>query len=780
MRLTPKQLIAAVLAFAAVVTGAVYIGRSIVQRGQSEFRSPDSTRDAASAAYAAPGACAACHGQIASTYSRTGMGRSFSKVRPATAQLAANSRLYHEASGRHYAMLERDGKLYQRRHEIGVDGQETNAVEFEAHYVVGSGNHARTFLHKQPDGRLLEMPVSWYAERGGFWAMSPGYDRPDHRDFRRLINEDCMSCHNGYPRGAVANDGNGPKFPDALPEGIDCERCHGPGQAHIDAIQTGDVARGRRAIANPATFERERQLETCMQCHLEPTSSPLPFQIRRYENPALSYTPGKALGDYFMYFDHAPGSGRDDKFEIAGGAYRLRKSACFQRSEMTCVTCHNPHDIPRGAAAVEHYVAVCRSCHETVHGGGVPKVQGAGPRETCLDCHMPKRRTDDAVHVTMTDHYIQRRRPPGDLLAPRKETDNFEHGEYRSEVIAYYPSNLPATPENELYLALAQVQQGSNLAKGIPQLEQAIQNHKPERPEFSYELARAYAKTSNEDAVIRWSEDALRRDATFAPALKELAAAAARTGRFVQAAQALEKAVALQPKDADALADLGNVYVQLSRVDEAQQVLRRALLLDPALPIANNTMGLAAVKNGDPDAAETYFRAAIRHQPDLAEARNNLGNLLAGRRSYAEAGYQFEKAIRSNPDYAEARHSYGMVLALTQSYAKAVVELRKAIELAGRPTGSPGEQRRRSMLVQARTDLGGVLTAMGRTDEAAREYQLAIQVDSSAYDAHLALGTLLARRGRTADARRHLTAAMESPDPQTRGAAAAALSAVAR
>ena len=101
--------------------------------------------------------------------------------------------------------------------------------------------------------------------------------------------------------------------------------------------------------------------------------------------------------------------------------------------------------------------------------------------------------------------------------------------------------------ENELYLALAQVQQGSNLAAGIPRLEQAIEKHKPRRAEFYYELARAYAKTSSHDNAIRWSEEALRRDASFTPALKELAAAAMTTGRLTQAAQALEKAVDAPP-----------------------------------------------------------------------------------------------------------------------------------------------------------------------------------------------------------------------------------------
>ena len=127
-------------------------------------------------------------------------------------------------------MVVRDGKLYQRRHQIGFDGKEANAIEFEARLRVGSGNHARTFLHRNPDGRLLQLPVSWYAERGGYWAMSPGYDRPSHLDFRRPIDAGCMSCHNAYPRTPVEDDGVGPRFGDALPEGIDCQRCHGPGR----------------------------------------------------------------------------------------------------------------------------------------------------------------------------------------------------------------------------------------------------------------------------------------------------------------------------------------------------------------------------------------------------------------------------------------------------------------------------------------------------------------------------------------------------------------------
>ena len=692
------------------------------------------TRDDPADRYADASACANCHAKIARTYALTGMARSFARLGSGRSRLGTAGRLDHNASDRQYTMLQNDGRFYQRRQEIGFDGTEANVLEVEAHYVIGSGNHAQTYLHRNTDGRLFEMPVTWYSRQerpetgagAGYWAMSPGYDKSAHQDFRRLINQDCMSCHNGYPRALVTDDGNGPVFPGALPEGIDCQRCHGPGQAHIDAAQAEDVEGARRTIANPGRFDRERQLEACMQCHLESTSGPLPFRIRRYEHAPFSYMPGKPLSDYFIHFDHAPGTGREDKFEIAGAAYRLRKSACFQRSDMTCLTCHDPHDIPRGAEAVQRYVAICQSCHGGAHRSGMPPSPDVRRSASCLDCHMPRRRTEDAIHVAMTDHYIQRRRPDRDLLAPRTEPESYE---YRGEGALYYPPQLASTPENELYLALAQVQQGANLAGGIPRLERAIQQYRPARPDIYHELARAYAKTSNLASVIRWCEEALTRDRTFVPALKELGGAALKLGRLDDAARSLEKAVALGRNDGYALADLGNVYLQQGRVDEAEQALRRALTIDGDLPQANNTLGLAALKRGDQAQAEASFRAALRVQPDLAEAQNNLATLLAGRRAYREAAYHFEKAIRSDPAYVDAHHSYGLVLALMESYPRAVTELETAVRLA--PDRAP-----------ARLDLADVLARLGRVDEARREYTAAIRLDPANQEARAGLAAL--------------------------------------
>ena len=96
-------------------------------------------------------------------------------------------------------MLERDGRFYQRRYQIGFDGKETNIMEKEIDFVVGSGNHVRAYLHRTSRNKLVELPLARYAEKGGSWAMNPGYDRQDHPGFRRTMTYGCMFCHNGIP-----------------------------------------------------------------------------------------------------------------------------------------------------------------------------------------------------------------------------------------------------------------------------------------------------------------------------------------------------------------------------------------------------------------------------------------------------------------------------------------------------------------------------------------------------------------------------------------------------
>jgi hypothetical protein len=225
--------------------------------------------------------------------------------------------------------------------------------------------------------------------------MSPGYDRHDQENFRRPIAGECMFCHNGFPvqgkypdRGVTGQS----DFPKEIPEGIDCQRCHGPGGAHIRAaLSTQSSPEAiRQSIVNPIRLSRDRQLEVCMQCHLETSSSLVPSEIRRYGREIDSYRPGEMLGDYKLYFDRILATEQNDRLEIAQAAYRMRMSPCFRSSEMTCLTCHDPHQPYHSPTSTAHYLTVCQSCHQSVvHKTSMPT------GTDCLSCHMPKRRTDD-------------------------------------------------------------------------------------------------------------------------------------------------------------------------------------------------------------------------------------------------------------------------------------------------------------------------------------------------------------------------------------------------
>ncbi len=492
--------------------------------------------------------CASCHANVYETYRRTGMARSFYRPRPENAveDYRANNSYYHAASDEHFTIIERDGKYYQRRYQIGFQGKETNVDEKEIDFVMGSGNHVRSYLHRTSAGELQELPWPGIQKSGGHWAMNPGYDKQDQLDSLRKIDYGCMFCHNSYPEipakhGQLRSE---PVFADVLPEGIDCQRCHGPGRQHIQATQDPHptLQAIRNAIVNPARLAPERQMEVCMQCHLETTSFPFPQSIAKYDREPFSYRPGQPLADFLLYFDHAPTQPKEDRFQIVNSVYRLRMSQCFLKSNgaLKCTTCHNPHNVPHDASATEHYNATCRQCHAVAFDARVASKQHTASTN-CIGCHMPKRRTDDVVHAVMTDHYIQRNKPGRDLLAEKIEPESPENL-YRGEVIPYYPTPFQPIAENELYLALAQVRDDNNLERGINQFGAALEKYRPAQTEFYIELADARLRRQQANEAIPLYEEALRRKPDSLAGLLGSGAALEKSGQLDKAAGTFQRA----------------------------------------------------------------------------------------------------------------------------------------------------------------------------------------------------------------------------------------------
>ena len=755
---------------ASILLGAVVASVAYWVHAHSSTKISAAREDLINTRYVDPAVCAGCHVNIWETYRRTGMGRSFYRaaLNNTIGENQKNITFYHKASDSYFTMFERDGRFYQRRYQTGFDGKETNSVEKEINSVLGSGNHARAYLHRTSRNTLVELPLAWYAEKGGSWAMNPGYDRPDHPGFSRLITNSCMFCHNGIPEAPSGGSEAGAEavFPERMPEGIDCQRCHGPGSQHVQLAESSGAKPEaiRKAIVNPAKLSPERQMEVCMQCHLETTSFRLPNAIVRYEREPFSYKPGEPLGDFMVHFDQAPGKADEDRFEIASSAYRLRRSACFLKSEgaLRCTTCHNPHEIPRGQEAAQHYTQVCRQCHAAA----LTQLIASGKHTSsadCIGCHMPKRRTDDVVHVAMTDHYIQRLKPARDLLAQLTERRETEDNSYRGAVVLYYPPKLPKDADRELYLAVAQVSQKSNLNQGIPALSAAIEEYRPEHMEYYLHLADAWSSNGHLEKALPLYEEAVRRKPNSLVALRKLALSLRASGQPARAVEIAKRALEVAPMDATTWHELGLDYLDQGSKSDAIAAFQKAIDLDQDMPEAHNSLGGVWLEGGDLLRAEPAFREAIRIQPDYAEAHSNLGNMLSAAGHFEEARYHFEVALRLKPNYTAARYNYGIALARVKRFEEAQRQIEQLLR------ADPGHAEGHDLL-------GNILAARGNVKAALEHYREAVKLQPQFARAHLDLGAMLADLGDIAAAQPHLEKAAESPQSAVRAEAIQILS----
>lgn len=595
--------------------------------------------------------CKMCHSENHRTFLHTGMGSSFGM---------ANKEKSSAVFNKHSVLYDKDLNLY---YEPRWEGEELVLKEYrlskknnkdtlfvrnqKINYIVGSGQHTNSHM-VDINGYVTQAPFTYYTQDGHL-DFPPGFENGKNTRFSRKIGLECMSCHNGLPEFVQGSENKYKK----VPMGIDCERCHGPGELHLQQFENGQRTDTSKfidyTIVNPGKLSPELQFDLCSRCHLQGN------MVLKNGKNFYDFKPGMALTEVLDVF-LPKYTDSDDQFIMASHVDRLKMSNCFNKAEgMTCITCHNPHISVKETKST-HFNAVCKSCHQKEHDVVCKESPEKQNGQTCVSCHMPKTGSSDIPHVRITDHkiaiqkqeksgftkqtheflnlYCVNNETPDTLTLIKAYLQQYERFEVL-DVLLKKAEELLATQAFsteifEQYVHLHFLQQ-----KGYKSL--TLMNNLPShwltslKPSFDnrhawmlYRLAKAYtykqdvvnAKKMYDKAIelapyyldmrLSYGKDLLnwqdvqgaqyqlkfivKENPNYEEAYTPLAYTYALTQNFVEAEKLYNKAIKLNANDFHARANLAGLYVMKGQVPKAKAILKSVLKENPDFALAKQMM----------------------------------------------------------------------------------------------------------------------------------------------------------------------------------------------
>ncbi len=606
----------------------------------------DSTEDPLRGAFAGREACAGCHSAIASTFSHTGMGRSFHRLTASSAveDFEARNRLELREAGLAYTMTARDGRYWMRQDVLGPDGEVLASLEKEMIWVVGSGNHSRSYL-TGANGLLFQMPVCWYPGKPG-WDLCPGYERSNSY-FNRRADDACLSCHNAW---MVRDPARPERYAATQPEGIDCERCHGPGALHVARWRdpTAEPGDGEGTIVNPLHLPAATRMDVCAQCHLGGAEAT--WRLLRAGRGFTDFRPGEEIAGHLEVVARLPlerGS-----FSLNGQVERLMQSRCWSESggAVDCLTCHDPHvTVYAEDRPEDHFRKACLGCH-AAEDCRVDESERRRrvPADDCTACHMRRGEPTDQRFTTFTDHWIRAR--IDDAGAPSRGGG----GPGRFGALLGDEEGAARGSERSLHLGTAAFLHGSQTgAESHPDSWDTAEQHLREAIEDEPDLAQAWRLLGeislgrgNPSRAIGYFREAASRDPGEFLARRSLGAALLDLGRPREALESLEEARSLAPLDVATRTQIGRALVMLEEEDGARRLFEEILSDAPDDPSALANAGLLAARSGRNDEAVELLRRAGAADPGEPRVWHGLASSLRRLGRHAEAAGAAGRAER--------------------------------------------------------------------------------------------------------------------------------------
>lgn len=525
--------------------------------------------------YVGSKACANCHRQIYEEYSQTDMGRSMSIATSSRFEkIPKAAKVFDQRSNRYFEVFVQNGDFFQTEYEKAPDETDLFRDTHKMEWIIGSGANGFGAIIRRDDF-LFEAPLSFYSKTGS-WGLSPGYEFNDY-GFARPILPDCIACHSGRP-GAVP-EGNGrfrePPFSELA---IGCENCHGPGASHaLERLQGVSMSEGNdSSIVNPAKLPSWLADNICMFCHQTGD-----VHVLKPGKTFQDFRPGKPLDDTLAIFMVPLSRDSVPQSDLLQHYLSMTLSKCYRGSggRLSCITCHDPHIMPRQQQATGYYRQKCLACH-TEKSCAVPLDvrQRRNPPDDCVGCHMPKRDVKVIAHAVLTNHRIiaetEESFPETSFHMTTPQLPDLVH-------LSAVPGlrNTPVAPRTLLQAYGQLMISHPEFRKRYTSLAKQMEPVDPDNVEVLEALAIAALDQKDSEgsaAAIGYFSRAVDQGSTSPAVFEELAELLTRAGRAQEATGVLQRGIKQMPYDAPMYRLLAECFMALKNPVEACSVLARA------------------------------------------------------------------------------------------------------------------------------------------------------------------------------------------------------------
>ena len=606
--------------------------------------------------YVGSDVCAGCHKDIAKTQSETNMARTWQSFD--TAQLPAAYSESHAEGPQPDIRYQLKKIKDQPSFQVQMPGQ--SEMAFPVQSMIGGKRHAISFLFRVPElgglslsrAPLIEGRYIYSVLEHGL-ALELGFPEEKPSDLESSLGrvltpnleKRCFGCH-------VAPRTLGTR----VETGVACENCHGPGQAHLVALAARSHSLPHDSngaydlgILNPGKLPVAERMQPCSQCH---------------------------AGSGFVEDPMA------SQLLISDQVTALKNSECWRQSagQITCTSCHNPHQDAAESVLITRSEKTCLGCHSATiktHAALCPVNRTDG----CVQCHLPKQ-IHGAFHLA--DHWIRvhpEQKAAGPNDNPAWRTNISPKHLYLREIVfdqsskAISVSRQLSSGASFFDLARANsVDRTTGINGGYMGDIQADQFN----PAWASTVLKLnYGETSDvvqadgKHIIFQRMSRNFREDAE---AKVDNSVALRKEGKQQESIAELFAALKIYPHFLRALTYLGISYSQSGNPQVGAGVLSIATRLYPKDQGAHFNLGVAYGAMAAPDEIAEYKRT-LEIDPDYVPAYLNWGGSLYAKGKYDEAISLYKQGLEINPLNAALHYSLSVALDRTNRKLEAETEM---------------------------------------------------------------------------------------------------------